>query len=51
MLKESAVEKVMLCIFNSDTIAEVCVRLSVIFFKNKSRFRELQPVRRRVWSI
>ena len=41
MLKESAVEKVMLCIFNSTTMQR---GVSVIFFKNKSRFRELHPV-------
>ena len=31
-------EKVMLCIFNSTTVAK---GVSVIIFKNKSRFREL----------
>ena len=47
MLKESAVEKVMLCIFNRTTdLGE-----SVIFFKNKSRFRKLQPVCSRVRRI
>ena len=25
--------------------------VSVIFFKNKPKFRELQPVHRRVWNI
>ena len=37
--------KKMLGIFNSTTVAKGCV--SDIFFKNKSRFRELQPVRTR----
>ena len=44
MLKESAVEKVMLYIFNRTTAASE----SVIFFKNKSSFIELQPVHSRV---
>ena len=46
MLKQSAVEKVMFSIEPQLQRGE-----SVIFFKKKSRFRELQPVLSRVCSI
>ena len=48
MLKESVVEKAILRIF---TVPQLQRGESVIFFKHKSRFRNLQPVCSRVCSI
>ena len=51
MLKESAGEKEMLCIFNSDTVAEGCV--SDIFQKKKKKKKKKKKTSedRMVWIL